>query len=331
MPEQQHPRNTALICFLVQVKFVASHCKLQIVVLHKIYTHYISFPSNYILHKTSRALLFLPFGISGASLAGLAGIPSSSVVATHRDSRKRELVAASHLSQTRFSLFGPLLIFTLNLQHGFIPGPQQCLPLQEGQTCRAPTSFISVTCVGLRVSSFGFAWEKSLGCCISDVWLYLYIYISLSLSLCGCYSALGDSKHVKSSRPWKLAFRSSLCCTMHRGQPLARSITASKLRHAMTCSSICLKMPMETRKKTCFCCRVSCHHTEFCELKKNGIKRTEFPTKFQRSKNIVEWQNPHSDNHRRCFHLEPNLLALYILQPSAYLFCHQLPCIDWKR
>ena len=174
MPEQQHPQNTALICFLVQVKFIASHCKLQIVVLHIIYTHDVSFPSiHYILHKTSRALLFLPFGISGASLAGLAGIPSSSVVATHRDSRKRELVAASHLSQTRFSLFGPLLIFTLNLQHGFIPGPQQCLPLQEGQTCRAPTSFISVTCDQLLLRF----WLKSLKLwiCLREVSWLLYL------------------------------------------------------------------------------------------------------------------------------------------------------------
>lgn len=102
------------------------------------------FPSlHYILHLISRVLFFLPFVIFDASLAGLAGIiPYSSVVATHRDSRKLELVAASHLSQTRFSLFGPLLIFTLNLQHGFIPGPQQCLPLQERQTCRAPTGFM---------------------------------------------------------------------------------------------------------------------------------------------------------------------------------------------
>lgn len=134
-------RIPTLSFFLVQVNFIASHCHVREVV-YKSYTH--MFPSlHYILHLTSRVLLFLPFVIFDASLAGLAGIiPYSSVVATHRDSRKLELVAASHLSQTRFSLFGPLLIFTLNLQHGFIPGPQQCLPLQEGQTYRAPTGFM---------------------------------------------------------------------------------------------------------------------------------------------------------------------------------------------
>lgn len=197
----------------------------------------------------------------GASLASLAGIiPYSSVVAMHRDSRKLQLVAASHLSQTRFSLFGPLLIFTLNLQHGFIPGPQQCLPLQERQTCRAPTSFICHICY------LWLAESPKVWICLREVSWLLY-YISL------CFSAIlgGDSKRLKSSKPWKLAFRSSLCCTMHRGQPLARSITASKLWHAMTCSSICLKMPMETRKKTCFCCWVSWHHTECFELKKKNF------------------------------------------------------------
>lgn len=141
MPEQQHPQNTSLEFFPCASEFYCFTCNLREGV-YKWYTH--MFPSlHYILHLISRALLFWPFVIFDASLAGWAGIiPYSSVVATHRDSRKLELVAASHLSQTRFSLFGPLLIFTLNLQHGFIPGPQQCLPLQERQTCRAPTGFM---------------------------------------------------------------------------------------------------------------------------------------------------------------------------------------------
>lgn len=127
---------------------------------------------------------------------------------------------------------------------------------------------------------------------------------------------------MKSSKPWKLAFRSSLCCTMHRGQPLARSITASKLWHAMTCSSICLKMPMETRKKTCFCCSVSWHGaTEFCELKKKtAIKTTGFPTElnFQQSK-VSSNDKPH----RQFSNMRSSETSL-----SAFLFCHQLPFID---
>lgn len=147
--------------------------------LQIIYTH-VSFSPIYTAFTViSRALLFLPFEIFGASLAGWAGIiPYSSVVATHRDSRKLELVAASHLSQTRFSLFGPLLIFTLNLQHGFIPGPQQCLPLQERQTYRAPTGFI--LCYNYLLVT---GWEsESLDLPERSPWLLYYISLCMLFS-----------------------------------------------------------------------------------------------------------------------------------------------------